>query len=87
MNERQISCIDHEAMLARQERTIRRFFIIVILLIILLVGTNAAWLWYEAQFEETVTTVEQDVKADDGNAYVAGVGSVDIGESETESHG
>lgn len=80
MNERQISCIDHEAMLARQERTIRRFFIIVILLIILLVGTNAVWIWYEAQLEETVATIEADT--DGGGTAIANMsGEITYGES------
>ena len=30
----------------------------VLVLIIMLVGTNGAWIWYEAQFE-TVKTVEE----------------------------
>ena len=70
-------------MLARQERTIRRLFIIVILLILLLVGTNAAWIWYEAQFEDCVTTVEADT--DDGGTAIANMdGEVRFyGESES----
>lgn len=64
-----IPYVAHEAILARQERTIRRFFVIIILLIVLLVGTNAAWLYYESQFEDTVTTVEADT--DDGGTAIA----------------
>ena len=82
----QIPYIAHEAALARQERTIKRFFIITILLIALLVGTNVGWLIYESQFEDVVTTVEQDVDTEDGNAYVAGIGGVSVGESKTESN-
>ena len=76
----------HEAALARQERTIRRFFILTILLVLLLVGTNAAWIWYEAQFEDSVTTVEQEVDTKDGTAYVAGIGDITYGESEAEGN-
>lgn len=58
----------HEGMMARMERTIRRLWILCIILIILLAGTNAAWIWYENQFEDVVTTneISQDVESDDG---------------------
>lgn len=78
-----IPYIVHESILARQERTIRRLFIIIILLIILLVGTNLCWIWYESRFEDVSTSVEQDI---DGDSYVAGIGSVVIGESSSESN-
>ena len=52
--------IVHEASMARMERQAKRLWIAVLLLIVLLVGTNAAWLFYKAQFKvqtsETVTT-------------------------------
>ena len=52
--------IAHEASMARMERQAKRLWIAVLLLIVLLVGTNAAWLFYKAQFKvqtsETVTT-------------------------------
>ena len=86
MDERQLIYLEHEAMLARQERTIRRLFILAILLIILLVGTNAAWIWYEAQFEDSVTSVQQEVDTETGAAYVAGMGDIRIGESETDGN-
>lgn len=76
-----ISLVAHESAMARQERTIKRLFIIIILLIVLLVGTNAAWIWYEAQFEEVIaTSVEQQIDSETGNAYVAGIGDVAVGE-------
>ncbi len=79
--------IVYESSMARSERTIKRLFIIVILLIVLLVGTNVAWLIYESQFEDVVTTNEiaQDVDTENGTAYVAGVGGVTIGESSPNS--
>lgn len=80
-----IPMVAHESMLARQERTIRRMFIIVILLIVLLVGTNAAWIWYESQFEEQETSISQEVDSGDGAAYVAGIGDVSVGESQANS--
>ena len=80
-----VSLYVHESDMARQERTIKRLFIIIILLIVLLVGTNAAWIWYESQFEDCVTTVEQDVDTGNGNAVVAGIGDVSVGESQANS--
>ena len=61
--------IVHEASMARSERTVKRLWATIILLILLLVGSNAAWLYYESQFEETATTIEAE--ADDGGNAVA----------------
>ena len=61
--------IVHEGMMARAERTAKRLWITILLLIVLLVGTNAGWLYYESQFEETTTTIEAE--ADDGGNAVA----------------
>lgn len=44
--------------------------IIIIILIILCTATNAAWIWYESQFEDAVT-VTQDIDAEtDGNSDI-----------------
>lgn len=67
--------IVHEADMARQERTIKRLWILLILTIVLLVGSNAAWIWYESQFEtveSTVTEIEADQETENGNNYVVG---------------
>ena len=61
--------IVHEGMMARAERTAKRLWITILLLIVLLVGTNAGWIWFESQFEETTTTIEAE--ADDGGNAVA----------------
>ena len=52
--------IVHEASMARSERTVKRLWATIILLILLLVGSNAAWLFYESQFEDVITTVTQE---------------------------
>ena len=52
--------IVHEASMARSERTVKRLWATIILLILLLVGSNAAWLFYEIQFEDVITTVTQE---------------------------
>lgn len=72
----------HEAETARLERTITRLFWALVMTILLLVGTNAGWIWYESQFEDTVVT--QDVDTGEGSAYVAGIGDV-YGESTANS--
>ena len=77
----------HEGILARFERINKRLWITVILLIILLVGTNAGWIWYESQFEET-TTVTQDTSWDgDGNVVLNGTGEVTYNERSSETDG
>lgn len=74
----------HEGILARFERTVKRLWIVVILLILLLAATNGAWIWYESHFvEESVT---QEVDTGNGDAYVAGIGDVTIGEDQAESN-
>lgn len=78
-----------EIFIATLERTIRRLWILCIMLIILLVVTNFAWLYYEKQFEEVVTTsesVDQDIDANDndGDIIVNGIGDLNDGENKTE---
>lgn len=49
--------------------TVRRLWITIILLIVLLVGSNAAWIWYESQFVEEVTETVETSTEGGGNAY------------------
>lgn len=66
--------IVHEGEVARLERVIKRLFILCIVSICFLVATNAYWIWYEQQFEDVVTTTEneitQDLKSDKGDAII-----------------
>ena len=80
-----IPYIAHESGMARMERIIRRLWILCIILIVLLVGSNAAWLIYESQFVDEVK-IEQEVDANDGDAYVSGIGDINYGESKTDSN-
>ena len=73
--------IAYEGTQARLERTNRRIWILCIILIIALLGTNAGWIWYEAQFVDT--EVSQEVDTGNGDATVIGVGDYN-GESETD---
>lgn len=74
----------HEADMSRMERIIKRLWILLILSIVLLVGTNAAWICYESQWQVEQTEISQDVDTGEGNAYVAGIGDVYYGEGQTD---
>ena len=69
-----IPYIAHESAMARMERMNKRLWILLILLLVLLVGSNAAWFWYESQFVYEVVT--QEIDTGEGSAYVAGIGDV-----------
>ena len=72
----------HNAITARLDRANRRLWILLIIVVVLLVGTNAAWLWHESQFEDI--TVEQEVDTGEGDAVVVGNGDLNYGEGQTE---
>ena len=76
---REIPLLVHESDMARAERTIRRLWILALVALVLLVGSNFAWVVYEHQFVTEEAQVEVDTG--DGDAYVAGIGDVTIGES------
>ena len=77
--DKDISYVAFESVCARFERTIKRLWIVVILLTVLLVGTNCAWLWYEAQFSKEVTTETYTSDATDGGVAIAnGDGEVNV---------
>lgn len=73
----------HEGMMARLERANKRLWIFIIVLLVLFVGTNAAWMYYENQFEDQY--VEQDVDTGSGDAIIAGIGDVHYGEDTSSS--
>lgn len=53
------------------ERMVKRLWITTLILIFMLVGTNAAWLYYESQWETIYQEVTQE--ADNGtNNFVGG---------------
>lgn len=64
------------------ERTIQRMWVALMLVVVLLVGSNAAWIWYEIQWEDV--RVSQDVDTGDGAAFVAGIGDVNYGEGQAD---
>lgn len=76
----------HESDMARMDRQIKRLWIVLIMTIVFLVGSNAAWIWYESQFMDEVTETIETSADGGGNAYgtiVSGDNSeVNYGESE-----
>ena len=75
----------YELAMARAERTAKRLWITILTLIFLLVGSNCAWLWYEAQFETVEYTQEVTQEADNGTNNFVG-GDV-IGETNDQNDG
>ena len=69
--------IVHESAMARMERTNRRLWITIILLIFMLVATNSAWIWYESQFADIVTTIEAE--QDGSGLNIVSGGDLDYG--------
>ena len=65
--------IVHESNMARMERIIKRLWILMILLVLMLVGTNAAWIYYENSFEDIVVTQENE---DGYNNYIGNDGDI-----------
>ena len=75
--------IAFEAEMARKERTERRMWVVVIVLILALVGSNAAWIYRETQYENVVTTTyEQRADGDSANLIVGGDYSNDMAEGD-----
>ena len=67
----------HEGILVRQERTIKRLWILCIIIFLAFVGSNAAWIYYESQWE-VVETTTQEVKQEieTGDSIITGIGDV-----------
>lgn len=73
----------HESAVNRLERMNRRLLILLLVIFIAFVGTNAYWIWFENQFEDTVVT--QDVDTGEGTAVLSGTGDVFYGTDTTDS--
>lgn len=67
--------IVHERDMARMERTIKRLWVLAIVMFLALACSNAAWVWYESQFEDVVTTI--DAQQDGAGTNIVGGGDVD----------
>lgn len=78
---RNIPFIVFESVTTRLERTIEKLWILCIILIVLFVGSNAVWIYYENQFEDTVVTQEN---LDGVNNYVGNDGDIFNGETNSK---
>lgn len=63
----------YEQSQVRSDRVNRRLWILCIILTIFLFGSNAGWIYYENQFDDT-TEISQEVDTGLGDATVIGVG-------------
>lgn len=81
-----IEYVVHESILARMERVNRRLFIFCVIIFLALIATNAGWIVYESQFEDSVT-ISQDVDTASSPAYVNGTGKLMVyGESKANNN-
>ena len=68
-----VPIVVHENLRAQMDLHARRLVRVIALLIVLLVASNGAWLWYESQMDEEVTTTDIEQDTDNGgNNYIAG---------------
>lgn len=75
--------IVHEGAVARLERVIKRMWVLVLSLIILLVASNAAWIWWESQYETIETTITKE-NADGYNNYIGNDGDIVNGNADNQ---
>lgn len=67
----------YEASQARSDRRFKLMWWLIVVLFIALVGTNAGWMVYESQFEDSVT-VTQDTPSGNNN-YIGRDGDITNG--------
>ena len=66
----------------RLERVIKRLWVLVLALIILLCTSNAAWIWWESQFEEV--RIEQENESGYNN-FIGNDGDIYNGETDNNN--
>ncbi len=81
-NQLTVSYLAYESSMARLERIIKRLWILCIICFVALIGTNAAWLYYESQFKKFEIT--QDVDSGFAPAVISGTGDVTYGTGKTD---
>lgn len=80
-NNKEVPYIVFEGEMNRIERMNKRLWILIIIMSVILVGSNGAWIYYENQFEDTITTETYEVESTEGgNAIVNGDGEIHINE-------
>ena len=75
--------IAHESAVARLERVIKRMWVLALVLIVLLAASNAAWIWWESQYETIETTITQE-NADGYNNYIGNDGDIVNGNADNQ---
>ena len=73
--EPEVPYIVHEAIVTRLERIIKRLWILCLVLILCLVGTNAAWVYYESQYVTESIEIQQDNDGGNNN-YIGNDGDI-----------
>ena len=68
---------------ARLERVIKRLWVLALVLIVLLAASNAAWIWWESQYETIETTITQE-NADGYNNYIGNDGDIVNGNADNQ---
>ena len=69
-----------ESMKATMERTIKKLWIALVISLLFLFGSNAAWIYYESQWEVFETTETYEATTDGGGTAIAnGAGTVEYG--------
>lgn len=82
--ENNIPYVAFESSMARLERTIKRLWILAIILIALLFGTNAAWIYYESQFDVVEAEITQENESGYNN-FIGRDGDIRYGETDSKS--
>lgn len=67
-----IPYVAHESEMARLERIIKRLWVLCIIIFLAFVGSNAAWLYYEAQFAVVETTTQTIEASTEGGGNATG---------------
>ena len=75
--------IAHESAVARLERVIKRLWVLALVLIVLLAASNAAWIWWESQYQTIETTITQE-NADGYNNYIGNDGDIVNGNADNQ---
>lgn len=85
MSDAMIPYFAHEGEMARAERMNKRLWIVILVLILCLVGTNAGWIVYESQFEDSVVTESYEAQADNNSSAILNTGEGDVNYYGSES--
>lgn len=78
--------IVHESAMARQERNNKRLWIVVIILIAALILSNAAWIYYESQWEVVEQTEITQGNENGYNNYIGDDGDIHNGETDDQEN-